>query len=75
MCDKHPKVLSEPEPPFVGVTDYGDSSINLTLRSWVKTEDYWEVFFKLNESIKYTLDENKISIPFPQRDVHIFNEK
>lgn len=74
MCSKHQKVQSQPEPPFVGVTDYGDSSINLTIRSWCKTEDYWTVFFDLNKQIKYTLDENKISIPFPQRDVHLFNQ-
>jgi small conductance mechanosensitive channel len=75
MCESHPLVLKEPEVPFVGVTDYGDSSINLTIRSWTKTEHYWTVYFELNEKIKYTLDENKIGIPFPQRDVHIFNEK
>jgi small conductance mechanosensitive channel len=75
MCSQHAMVLDDPDPPFVGVTDYGDSSINLTVRSWTKTENYWTVFFDLNEQIKYTLDENKISIPFPQRDVHLFNQK
>ena len=74
MCANHPKVLKDPA-PMVGVTDYGDSSINLTIRPWSKTSDYWDVFFDLNEQIKYVLDENKISIPFPQRDVHIYNEK
>ncbi len=75
MCSSNSMVLNEPEPPFVGVTEYGDSSINLTVRAWAKTENYWPVFFDLNEKMKYALDENKISIPFPQRDVHIFNEK
>ena len=74
MCEKNPRVLKDPA-VMVGVIDYGDNSINLTIRSWVKTADYWDVFFELNEQIKYTLDENKISVPFPQRDVHIFNEK
>ena len=74
MCSNHPKVLKDPA-PFVGVTDYGDSSINLTVRPWCKTQDYWDVFFDLNEQMKYTLDEAGFSIPFPQRDVHIFNEK
>lgn len=73
MCHKNAKVLKDPA-VFVGVTDYGDSSINLTLRSWCKTSDYWDVFFELNESIKYALDEHKISIPFPQRDVHLFQQ-
>lgn len=74
MCKKHPKALKDPQ-PMVAVKEYGDSSINLTIRVWCNTEDYWEVFFALNEQIKYVLDENNISIPFPQRDVHIFNEK
>lgn len=74
MCGSHSKVLQSPA-PFVGVTEYGDSSINLTIRSWVKCEDYWDVFFDLNQSIKSTLDSAEISIPFPQRDVHIFNQK
>ncbi len=70
MCSSHNKVLQSPS-VFVGVTDYGDSSINLTIRSWCKGEDYWDVFFELNESIKTTLDSANISIPFPQRDVHM----
>ncbi len=74
MCHTDSRVLKDP-PVFVGVTDYGDSSINLTIRSWVKTPDYWAVFYALNAQIKYTLDENNITIPFPQRDVHIFKEK
>lgn len=74
MCELDSRVLKEPE-VFVGVTDYGDSSINLTLRSWVKQDDYWDVFFDLSKSVKPTLDEAGISIPFPQRDVHLFNEK
>jgi small conductance mechanosensitive channel len=75
MCSTCQHMINEPQPPFVGVTDYGDSSINLTVRAWTKTEHYWDVFFELNEKIKYALDEANISIPFPQRDVHIFNEK
>ena len=74
MCESHPKVLKEPE-SFVGVTEYADSSINLTVRAWVKTADFWDVFFDLNESIKTTLDSASISIPYPQRDVHIFEQK
>lgn len=74
MCSSHSKVNSDPA-PFIGVTDYGDSSINLTVRSWCKGEDYWDVFFELNESIKTTLDTANISIPFPQRDVHMITQK
>lgn len=70
MCKKNSKVLSNPD-VFVGVESYGDSSINLTIRPWCNTADYWDVFFELNEQIKYTLDSANISIPFPQRDVHL----
>ena len=74
MCDKNPKVLKHPE-TFVGVTEYGDNSINLTIRPWCKVEDYWDVFFEINEQIKYCLDENNLSIPYPQRDLHIISSK
>jgi len=74
MCKAYPKALKDPE-PFVGVTGYGDSSIDLTVRLWCKTEDYWEVFFDNNKTIKSTLDTAGISIPFPQRDVHLFEQK
>ena len=71
MCSDHPNVLAEPEPPFAGVISYGDNSINLIIRAWVETPNFWSTFFELNEGIKGTLDREKISIPFPQRDVHI----
>lgn len=74
MCKNNDLVVNEPEPPFVGVTDYGDNSVNLIVKAWVRTENYWPAFYSLNEQIKYTLDEKKISIPFPQRDVHIINQ-
>lgn len=73
MCEKHPKVLKDPEVSVV-VIEYGDSSINLMVRPWAMSEDYWDVYFDLMKEIKYTLDENNFSIPFPQRDVHLFNQ-
>jgi small conductance mechanosensitive channel len=68
------KVIKD-KPPFVGVTGYGDSSIDLTVRAWCKTADYWDVFFTLNKKIKPALDDAGVSIPFPQRDVHLFQNK
>jgi small conductance mechanosensitive channel len=73
MCEEHPKVLKEPK-VFVGVTGYGDSSINLTIRAWALTTDLWPVHFELNHKIKETLDKAQISIPFPQRDVHMIEK-
>lgn len=55
----------------VAVSELGDSSVNFIVRVWSKTPDYWTVFFELTETIKLTLDENNISIPFPQVDVHM----
>ena len=48
-----------------------DSSVNFTVRAWVNNEDYWNVFFDTNESIKKTFDAENISIPYPQLDVHM----
>ncbi|MBI9073387.1 MAG: mechanosensitive ion channel [Melioribacteraceae bacterium] len=66
------RVLKEPK-PFVGLLELGNSSVNFAVRPWVKTTDYWTVFFDLNEKIKIKLDEEGITIPFPQRDVHLYN--
>jgi small conductance mechanosensitive channel len=65
---------AEPEPQ-VTVKELGDSSVNLNLRCWAKPDDYWGLLFDLNKAVKLRLDAEGISIPFPQRDVHIFEEK
>ncbi|MFP5382443.1 MAG: mechanosensitive ion channel family protein [Gammaproteobacteria bacterium] len=70
MLNAHPKVLKDPE-PVVGVLTFSDSSIDFTLRAWVKADDVWTARFELNEEIKRTLDANGIEIPFPQRVLHI----
>lgn len=70
---KHDLVLKDPA-PFVGVLAMNDSSIDLAVRPWVKSADYWPVFFALNEAIKKRLEAEGLTIPFPQRDVHIYNE-
>lgn len=73
LMKDNPKVLAEPA-PFAGVTEYGDSSINLIVRPWVDVADYWDVYFDINKGIKATFDEDGISIPFPQRVVHMQNQ-
>ncbi len=67
------RVMTDPA-PLVAVAELADSSVNLVVRPWVATADYWSVRFDLTERIKNALDENGISIPFPQRDVHIISE-
>lgn len=63
------RVLPDPEPQIV-VGELGASSVNFYVRPWVKTEDYWDVRFSLNEKIKLAFDEHGITIPFPQMDIH-----
>ncbi|MDC3250227.1 mechanosensitive ion channel [bacterium] len=70
---KNDKVLSDPA-PFVGVLEMADSSVNLAVRPHCNAADYWDVFFGVNEEIKIALDENNITIPFPQRDVHMIGD-
>ncbi len=65
------RILPEPA-PTIGVMTLGDSSIDFAVRPWVKTSDYWPTLFDLNQKIKETFDQQGISIPFPQRDVHLF---
>lgn len=67
----HPKVLKDPA-PTVAVSELGDSSVNLVVRPWVNAEDYWDVWFDVTQSIKEHFDSQGVSIPFPQRDVHMF---
>lgn len=64
------RILKDPA-PTVGVLELGESSVNFAVRPWVKTGDYWDVYFALQETIKKRFDEEGISIPFPQQDLHI----
>ena len=65
------RILPEPA-PTIGVSALGESSIDFVVRPWVKSSDYWPTLFHLNQTIKETFDREGISIPFPQRDVHLF---
>ena len=76
-ANSHPLVLKEdeaPSNPVVVVSSLGDSSVNIAIRSWTKTPDYWAVYNDLIEELKYKMDEAGIEIPFPQRTVWIKNE-
>ena len=64
------RILKDPA-PLVAVAELADSSVNFNVRPWVKSGDYWSVYFDLNEKIKLAFDTNGISIPFPQMDVHL----
>ena len=68
------KVLDDPA-PTVAVSNLGDSSVDLLVRPWVNTNNYWATKWELTQQIKEAFDKDKITIPFPQRDVHVFGEK
>lgn len=65
--------LLEPA-PFAAVVSYGDNAINYTLRFWAKTEDYWDVYFKVNQRIKDIFDEQGIPMTYPHLNVHFDKE-
>lgn len=68
------RILKEPATK-VAVAELADSSVNFTVRPWVKADDYWSVIFDATETIKKRFDAEGISIPFPQRDVHVYEHK
>ena len=65
------RILEAPAPQ-ISVSELADSSVNFVVRPWVKVEDYWGVHFDLTEKIKKAFDANGVSIPFPQRDIHVY---
>jgi small conductance mechanosensitive channel len=69
ICDADARVLKDPA-VTIAVVELADSSVNFVLRPWVKSADYWAVYFDLNEQVKKRFDAEGVSIPYPQRDVH-----
>ena len=73
ILEQHPLVLKDPE-PTVKVHELADSSVNFICRPWVKTEDYWTTYWEVTRAVKESFDNEGVSIPFPQRDMHIIKE-
>lgn len=73
ILSSHPLILAEPA-PNVKVHELGDSSVNFICRPWTKTSDYWTVYWDVTRAVKERFDAEGVSIPFPQRDVHLFQE-
>jgi small conductance mechanosensitive channel len=69
---EHPKVLEDPA-PVIKLHTLGESSVDFVVRPWVKTEDYWNVYWDVTREVKMRFDREGISIPFPQRDVHFYD--
>lgn len=69
------RVLQSPDPPLVAVSKLGESSIDLLVRAWTKTEHILDLRYSFFEKVKYEFDKAGIVIPFPQRDIHIYENK
>jgi small conductance mechanosensitive channel len=65
------RVLPDPA-PVVALSELADSSVNFVVRPWVKTSDYWAVYWDITEKVKLEFDANGVSIPYPQMDIHQF---
>lgn len=73
MIDADDRVLKEPE-PVVAVGELADSSVNIIVRPWVNSADYWGLYWDMQERVKLRFDDEGISIPYPQMDVHVTRE-
>jgi small conductance mechanosensitive channel len=71
LIEAEERILDDPA-PTIAVSELADSSVNFVVRPWVKTPDYWGVMFDLTEAIKKRFDQEGISFPFPQQDVHLY---
>ena len=74
MMEKNERILKDPAPEVL-VSDLADSSVNLTVRFWAKTENYWDVYWQVKENMKATVEGAGLNIPFPQRVVTMVNPK
>jgi small conductance mechanosensitive channel len=72
ILENHEAILKDP-PPVVRVHELGDSSVNFVVRPWVETQNYWDVYWDVTRNVKERFDAEGVSIPFPQRDVHLHN--
>jgi small conductance mechanosensitive channel len=72
IINSHELVLKDPE-PVIRMHELGDSSVNFIVRPWAKTDDVWTVYWDVTREVKKRFDREGISIPFPQRDVHVYN--
>lgn len=70
IVSQHPKVLNDPA-PNIRLHELADSSVNFIVRPWVKTADYWGVYWDVTHEVKQRFDAENIGIPYPQRDVHL----
>ncbi len=74
LIEADQRIKKDP-PPVIHVSELGDSSVNFVVRAWVKSSDFWAVFFEMNEKVYNTFNAQGLNIPFPQMDVHVHQNK
>ena len=70
LADQDSRILKDPE-LFIAISELADSSVNFAVRAWAATDDYWDVYFEMNEKVYKAFENEGINIPFPQMDVHV----
>lgn len=70
LCDEDSRILKDPE-VFIAISELAESSVNFTVKAWVKAEDYWGVFYDMNKKVYEVFDMEGINIPYPQMDIHL----
>ena len=73
LCDDDERILKDPE-TVIAVSALANSSVDFVVKAWVKTADYWKVFYDMNENVYKTFNKEGLNIPFPQMDVHVHNQ-
>ncbi len=74
LVKSDPRILKYPE-PVIAVSELADNSVNIVCRPWVKPADYWNVYFDLTEKGKQILEDNGMTIPFPQHEVYLYDQR
>lgn len=74
LVNQDSRIMKDPI-PFIAVSALADSSVNFTIRAWVNTPDYWNVYFDMNENVYKVFNAKGINFPYPQMDVHVHNKK
>ena len=74
LVDGDSRILEDPAPAIL-LSELADSSVNFTVRAWCNSADYWGIYFDMHENVKLTFDQEGISIPYPQSDVHLFKSE
>ncbi|MFO7999482.1 MAG: mechanosensitive ion channel [Bacteroidales bacterium] len=74
LIQEDSRILKEPA-PFIAISELNDSSVDIKVRVWVNSDDFWSVFFEMNEKVYDAFEKEGINIPFPQMDVHLSQEK